>query len=219
MERTSTPTKDGSATLFAPQFNQHYHSTHGAAQESRHVFLKMGLEVCPAEPVHILEMGLGTGLNALLTLGSTVLERRVIYTALEAYPLVQEEWEPLDYQKLPELAPFPNAFQYLHHSPWEQPVQLADHFVLIKHKTELQHWKAYGEYHLIYFDAFSPDAQPELWTAEQFAILYNCLLSGGILVTYSAKGSVKRALQSVGFEVEKVAGPPGKREMLRAWKR
>lgn len=179
----------------------------------------MGLEAIPDDPVQILEMGLGTGLNALLTLGATSQKRRVIYTALEAFPLVQNEWKPLGYDALLEANGFPLAFQDIHHSPWEQPVQLADHFVLIKYKTELQNWVPTGDYHLIYFDAFSPDAQPNLWTEERFGVLYKSLLPGGLLVTYSAKGSVRRALKAVGFDVEKVAGPPGKREMLRAWKR
>lgn len=219
MKREHRITADGSSTLYVPHWDQHYHSTHGAAQESRHVFIEAGLNAAKGDPVHVLEIGFGTGLNALLTLAAAERNRqRTVYVSLEAYPLVKEEWEQLDYSQLPEVRESQKRLAELHLAPWEQAVQIGDAFLLTKRRLKLEDWESPPAFHVVYFDAFAPEAQPELWTEDVFRRMYDSLLPGGVLVTYSAKGEVRRRLSAVGFRVEKLPGPPGKREMLRAWK-
>lgn len=211
-------TADGSPTLHLPEWDEHYHSVHGALQESLHVFIEAGLRhLPPTNPLRILEMGFGTGLNALLTL----LETRegypeVVYTALEAFPLEPAEWEPLDYAtslKSPDAAA---AYAALHLAPWESRARVTPHFHLCKRQMDFREFQDTGGYHLVYFDAFGARVQPELWTEKIFRAMFNALEPGGVLVTYAAKGSVRRAMQAAGFGVERLPGPPGKREMLRA---
>jgi len=203
MERHIVTTADGSHSLYVPSLNEQFHSRHGAIQESMHVFIRMGLEALPPnhEKIQILEVGLGTGLNALLTaLHPNPSHQKISYLALEAYPLVEAEYRALNHGA--EL-PYPEAAKLLielHEATWEIPVTLAE------------------DIDLVYFDAFAPEKQPELWTESIFEKIYCHMTSGGILVTYCAKGAVRRALKNVGFKVEKVTGPPGKREMIRAFK-
>lgn len=215
-------TSDGSHTLFVPELGEHYHSVHGAVQESMHVFIKHGLEAIAAGdgPLHIFEMGLGTGLNLLLT-ALQPLERPVHYVSVEAYPVSTEEAASLNYGNLfvdhPEAA---TLLKTIHTLPWNKPKELKPNFTLHKIHAKLAEiaWPTLPHFNLVYFDAFAPDAQPGLWTEEVFQAIYNQLAPGGLLVTYCAKGSVRRALKSAGFSIEKLPGPPGKREMTRATK-
>ena len=207
-------TKDGSHSVSIPEMKVTYHSIHGAVQESMHVFIHAGLhyikDVFPVGPIHILEIGFGTGLNALLTLQeAAVLQRQIHYTTLELFPLEKEQALQLNYADQP-------YFTTLHTSNWEEDVQLTSFFTLHKRKSSLLDFSSASAFHLAYFDAFAPAAQPELWTKEVFEKLREALFSSGSLVTYCSKGDVRRALQAAGFKVEKIAGPPGKREMVRA---
>ncbi|MBA9079360.1 tRNA (5-methylaminomethyl-2-thiouridine)(34)-methyltransferase MnmD [Rufibacter quisquiliarum] len=215
-------TKDGSTTLFVPELNEHYHSVHGALQESLHVFIKMGLEATlhRLPTVRVLEVGFGTGLNALLTLQHSRLTGATVrYDTLEKYPLAPEVVQQLQFEKFilnPELLDF---FLPLHAAPWEQPVAVSPQFTLRKLETDLEAFAPAPEhYDLIYFDAFAPEKQPHLWTDAIFQKMYDCLAPGGTLVTYCAKGSFKRSLKAAGFAVEALPGPPGKREMTRGVK-
>jgi tRNA U34 5-methylaminomethyl-2-thiouridine-forming methyltransferase MnmC len=217
MKHKLIPTKDGSVTIEIPEMQVTYHSRHGAVHESRHVYIKAGLHAAlqkfEAEPLAVFEMGFGTGLNAWLTLQEVaLLGRNVVYTAIEKFPVTAAEYQELNY------ATNQADFERLHTSAAEYPNRITDHFVLIKHHTDLLLFTIKEAYHLIYYDAFAPAAQPELWTAERFQQLYDMLLPGGILVTYCAKGDVRRAMQFVGFLVTKMPGPPGKREMIWAEK-
>lgn len=218
MKRTIELTQDGSATLYVPELDEHYHSVKGARTESQHIFINMGLKHSQAEQPRILEIGFGTGLNALLTLQEAEQSQRCIhYTGIELYPLTWPEVHALHYSD-------DSRLQLLHETPWEQQVQLTPYFSLLKLQRDLIRWKATDEqtpFHcdLIYFDAFAPDKQPDLWTRDIFENLYKCLNPGGILTTYCAKGVIRRMLQEVGFQMERLPGPPGgKREILRGIK-
>jgi tRNA U34 5-methylaminomethyl-2-thiouridine-forming methyltransferase MnmC len=213
-------TKDGSTTLFVPELNEHYHSINGALQESLHVFIRAGLEhvLQVQSRVRLLEVGFGTGLNALLTLQHVLSHRaRVAYDTLEKYPLSWELIGAMHFEKFilnPELLDY---LPQLHQAPWEQVVALLPEFALKKQQAALETQVLPASYyHLIYFDAFAPEKQPELWTDEIFRKLYGALLPGGILVSYCAKGSFKRSLKAAGFLLEALPGPAGKREMTRA---
>lgn len=215
-------TKDGSSTLYVPELNEHYHSVHGALQESMHVFIQAGLLFFfpRREELRVLEIGFGTGLNALLTLQQAQLHQTpVLYDSLEIYPLAPEVIQELRFEKFilnPELLSFHGQ---LHALPWNEPGQVTPFFTLQKIEADLQqHTFPAGHYHLVYFDAFAPEKQPELWTEEVFGRLFATLLPGGVLMSYCAKGSFKRALKAAGFSVEALPGPPGKREMTRAHK-
>ncbi|MBC3540987.1 tRNA (5-methylaminomethyl-2-thiouridine)(34)-methyltransferase MnmD [Rufibacter sediminis] len=215
-------TKDGSTTLFVPELNEHYHSVHGALQESLHVFIKMGLEATLERQttVRLLEIGFGTGLNALLTLQHTLVSgATVVYDTLEKYPLSPEVVAQLQFDKFilnPELLDYVGP---LHAAAWEQPTTITPRFTLRKLETDLEAFApAPDSYDLIYFDAFAPEKQPHLWTDAIFQKMYDCLAPGGTLVTYCAKGSFKRSLKAAGFTVEALPGPPGKREMTRGVK-
>jgi tRNA U34 5-methylaminomethyl-2-thiouridine-forming methyltransferase MnmC len=214
--------------LFHKGLNQHYHSTFGAVQESRHIFIETGLlhameKFHPgtggeATCLNILEAGFGTGLNALLTQAEAEKHGiRVHYAAIEAFPLDESCWQMLNLPHLIDSDDYSQLFARLHLAPWDHPEEIAPRFTLHKiHGTLETFLPAEGFYDLVYFDAFGPDAQPELWTEQVFRNLAGGLTSGGILVTYSVKGTVVRALQSAGFTTEKLAGPPGKRHILRA---
>lgn len=221
MKREFLITGDGSITIHLPDWNEQYHSKHGALAEARHVFISSGLDFLRNNnvdaPVRILEIGFGTGLNAFLTLLDSQLQGyEVEYTGVEAYPVSEEEIEKLNYA---ELASGSQAvFKKMHELPWEKPAELLPGFQLLKQKKFFSEINDTDSYHLVYFDAFGPRVQPELWTEEIFGNMFRAMKKGGVLVTYSAKGSVRRAMQAVGFEVERLPGPPGKREMLRALK-
>ena len=223
MKREFLTTQDGSVTIHLPDWNEQYHSIHGAINEAKHVFLKHGLEffITPeenrAQPIAILEIGFGTGLNAFLTsLFAEGNGHLINYTGVEAYPVETSEIKQLNYSEL--LNTSIDSFTRLHDGPWEVTEAISDHFTLTKRKQFFSEIKDKEAFHIIYFDAFGARVQPELWTEDIFKAMYEALLPKGVLVTYSAKGSVRRAMQAVGFTVERLPGPPGKREMLRAIK-
>ena len=208
-------------TIHLPGWNEYYHSKHGAIQESKHVFLQTGLQhfckLYKEQYLSILEIGFGTGLNALLTsLEAEVLNKTITYDGVEAYPISIDEVQELNYPEQLDVAP--TDFLKLHEVPWETSQQITPLFVLHKQQKFFKDITSKQVYHLIYFDAFGARVQPELWTQEVFKTMYDALKNNGVLVTYAAKGSVRRAMQAVGFLVERLPGPPGKREMLRATK-
>ena len=221
MKRKFLITGDGSVTIHLPEWNEQYHSKHGAIAEALHVFIAAGLyhiiQTNPSKDISILEMGFGTGLNAYLTLlQSKEKNIKIHYTGVEAYPVAPTEISELNYAELMNKSG--ELFLRLHEAPWDETSTITDHFELNKQKKQFSEVKDEGRYDLIYFDAFGPRVQPELWTREIFEPMFNACRPGGVLVTYSAKGSVRRTLESVGFQVERLPGPPGKREMLRATK-
>lgn len=220
-EREIIITADGSVTIAIPQLHVTYHSKHGAIQESMHVFIEAGLKplLHQQETINLFEMGFGTGLNALLSLiEAEKHQQKINYQAVEAFPLEKEIVGGLNYcEQLhqPQLKPL---FEQLHASPWNQSINLTPWFTLQKDHTTLFNLSTAQLFNLIYYDAFAPNAQPELWTVDAFTQLFNMLTAGGILVTYCSKGDVRRAMQAAGFSIEKIPGPPGKREMVRARK-
>ena len=231
MKRKIITTSDGSKTIQIEDWNEQYHSIHGAIQEANHVFLKHGLlffsaeldsvsteQVSNSEPISILEIGFGTGLNAFLTLIETEkLKLKLNYTGVEAYPVQLEEINQLNYVELISKS-HEAVFNTLHSTSWETPHDITPDFKLEKQEKFFKDITATNAYNIIYFDAFGARVQPDLWTEDIFKIMFNALQNNGVLVTYSAKGSVRRAMQAVGFIVERLPGPPGKREMLRATK-
>lgn len=222
LKRNIITTADGSKTIQIEEWNEQYHSVHGAIQEANHVFIKHGLcffmEAFPnVEPIRILEIGFGTGLNAFLTLlKASEVKTQIHYTGVEAFPVAKEEISQLNYVE--ELNQETALFSKLHDTAWEAEQNVSDSFILIKQQKEFKDIEDSNLYDIIYFDAFGARVQPELWTENLFQKMFNALKRHGVLVTYSAKGSARRAMQSVGFKVEKLPGPPGKREMLRAVK-
>jgi tRNA U34 5-methylaminomethyl-2-thiouridine-forming methyltransferase MnmC len=214
-------TGDGSHSIYLPGCNEHYHSSYGAITESLHVFIRSGLHCFPSHAdVSILEIGFGTGLNALLTCVDCIAQKRTIrYHALEKYPLDHSIISQLNYPSLlnPDQQP-ERLFNDMHRLPWNEMHEVAPGFRLQKIQDDLLRWKPDFSYNLIYFDAFAPEKQPEMWTGEIFTMLSKCLDPGGILVTYCVKGLVKQMLRKAGFSIEKLPGPPGKREILRARK-
>lgn len=220
MQRELILTKDGSHTVSIPEMHVTYHSVHGAIQESLHVFIHAGLypaiEIFPSAVISIFEMGFGTGLNALLTLSEAEkLKQHIDYYALELFPLEQSQVQQLNYCQQLNTAELEPLFKMMHDANWEQEVSVSPHFKLQKSRSDLLHLHTGKRFHLVYFDAFAPSAQPELWSKEIFEKLYAILVPGGVLVTYCSKGDVRRAMQAAGFIVEKIPGPPGKREMVR----
>jgi tRNA U34 5-methylaminomethyl-2-thiouridine-forming methyltransferase MnmC len=219
MKREVIITKDGSSTVAIPDMQVSYHSIHGAIQESVHVFIEAGLHqaytLFPDTILHVFEMGFGTGLNALLTAMEAKKQHPIHYTSVEMHPLVADEVKVLNYG---EVLDAQTVLEQLHQAPWGQPVTIHPFFTIEKQQVDLAHFTASQPVHVIYYDAFAPSAQPELWTTEVFQQLYTMLVPGGVLVTYCSKGDVRRAMQAAGFIVTKIPGPPGKREMLRAEK-
>ncbi|RAV29864.1 tRNA (5-methylaminomethyl-2-thiouridine)(34)-methyltransferase MnmD [Sinomicrobium soli] len=219
MKRKIITTADGSTTIQLEEWNEQYHSVHGAVREARHVFIDQGLDRFESGPLSVLEIGFGTGLNAFITLLEGVRRgMKIHYTGVEAYPVSAEEVKQLNYVQALGAEAHAALYVRLHEAPWEVPQEIAENFVLVKRKQSFADIGDKACFNLVYFDAFSPRVQPELWTEDIFAKMYEALKPGGILVTYSAKGSVRRAMQAVGFTVERLPGPPGKREMLRAVK-
>ncbi|MEO2053493.1 MAG: tRNA (5-methylaminomethyl-2-thiouridine)(34)-methyltransferase MnmD [Allomuricauda sp.] len=219
MKRRIIVTGDGSKTIQIEDWDEQYHSKHGAVQEAYHVFIEHGLRLFADQRVHILEIGFGTGLNALITyMEAPKLNVTIDYVGVEAFPVSMEEVKSLDYGKQLDLKGSDAIFERLHSSPWDERFDISDDFVLTKQKKDFRDIQDQNLFNLIYFDAFGARVQPELWTEEVFSIMHNALKSQGVLVTYAAKGSVRRAMQAVGFSVERLPGPPGKREMLRGIK-
>lgn len=217
MKREIITTNDGSKTIHLPDWNESYHSKHGAVQEAQHVFIKSGLLEISKADINILEIGFGTGLNAILTLNKSKENKQIIhYTGLEAYPVSLDELKDLKYEAIPEVKENEDLFWQIHNSKWNEEFEVTPSFTLIKLEEQLDHFKpTENTYDLIYFDAFGPRVQPDMWTLEIFKKLFKSMKNNGIFVTYCAKGQVRRDLIEVGFTVEKIPGPPGKREMLR----
>jgi tRNA U34 5-methylaminomethyl-2-thiouridine-forming methyltransferase MnmC len=232
MNREIVVTEDGSHSISIPGMNTTYHSRFGAIQESLHVFIRAGLQYAASQPpvagpLYIFEMGFGTGLNALLT--ATEAERmglQVYYEAIEAFPLDTAITDQLNYCEQLQRTDLKPLFQQLHHSEWNKESVLTPHFTLKKSLLSLIDYlnnKATAPHagpgvNVVYYDAFAPEEQPELWDSHLFSCLYPLMAPGGLLVSYCSKSVVRRALQAVGFRVEKIPGPQGKREMLRAMK-
>jgi tRNA U34 5-methylaminomethyl-2-thiouridine-forming methyltransferase MnmC len=218
-------TSDGSHSLHNSELNETYHSVHGAIQESIHVFIKSGLEYFEKNNsptnLSILEVGFGTGLNALLTLQHSLIgSKKILYESLEAFPISQETASLLNYPKALPFADSEKYFAQLHQSVWDQEVELSSNFSLLKRHAKLQQTEL-GEdkFDIIYFDAFAPSKQAELWELAILRKVERSMKLGAVFVTYCAKGQLKRDLKSLGLLVETLSGPPGKKEMVRAVKR
>ncbi|MBU1012162.1 MAG: tRNA (5-methylaminomethyl-2-thiouridine)(34)-methyltransferase MnmD [Bacteroidetes bacterium] len=215
-------TDDGSSTLFVEELNEHYHSTFGAVQESRHIFIEAGFKYQQKslKQIKILEIGFGTGLNALLSLDESLKsEVQTHYCGIEPYPVNPEFIAALNYGKILMSDILSKHFIQIHDAAWNCKVKLAPNFVFEKKKDIIENVELPDHYfNLVYFDAFGPDVQSEIWTEKIFKKIYDSMENGGVLVTYSVKGIVKRALKSAGFTIEKLPGPIGKREFLRASK-
>jgi tRNA U34 5-methylaminomethyl-2-thiouridine-forming methyltransferase MnmC len=213
-------TADGSHTLYHTALDETFHSRKGAVTESRHVFIKEGMDYLQmAASLDILEVGFGTGLNAILTLENAVLTKRnVSFTTLEPYPLELKLIEALNYNSFLE-AWLHNHFFSIYHCPWSKEVAIVPEFDLRKLSLKLEEYMEEPEmFDLIFFDAFAPRKQPDMWVEEHFVKLYRLLRKGGVLVSYCASGHFKRCLLTAGFRVKKIPGPPGKKEMIRAYK-
>ncbi|WP_027382197.1 tRNA (5-methylaminomethyl-2-thiouridine)(34)-methyltransferase MnmD [Epilithonimonas caeni] len=224
MKRQLIQTQDGSKTLLINDLNESYHSIHGALQEANHVFIKNGLNLINDYEINILELGFGTGLNVLVTFDEYLRNDKnhmIKYFGVEKYPIIFEEVSELSYSEL-----FPNQIVKdlslkIHETEWEKLVELDVNFHLKKIKDDFFNIKNMDlpPMDLVYFDCFGARVQPDLWEKEIFEIVADKMKTGGLLTTYSSKGSMRRALIELGFEVEKKQGPPGKREMLIAWKK
>ena len=219
MKREIIKTSDGSTTIHIPEWNEQYHSIHGAIQEANHVYIQHGLNYKTTNEIAVLEIGFGTGLNSFMTFLEAQENKLFIeYVGVEAYPIFEEELLKLNYVAELGAIQFTKIFESFHSCSWEEKHQITPNFSLLKRKQFFHEIDDENKFDVIYFDAFGARVQPELWTEEIFFKMYLALKSEGVLVTYAAKGSVRRAMQSVGFSVERLPGPPGKREMLRAVK-
>jgi len=212
-------TGDGSHTLYIPSLDEHYHSHFGALTESKHIFIEAGLNFCMADRISILEVGFGTGLNALLTaIYSQDAKRKITFTTLEKYPLSPGILSMLNHAEIAG-AEGHKLFKDIHVAEWEVPVMISSVFTIIKHRMDLVTDDLGGMFDLVYFDAFGPDKQPEMWSKNVLEKIVRVTHQGTIFVTYSAKGSLKRMLKDLGFEVTLLPGPPGKRVITRAIKK
>lgn len=221
---TKVVTADGTETFYVKELDEHYHSLHGARKESQYVFILNGLEYylkknTDKRPVNILEVGLGTGLNALLTYISLYLYRdsNIYYEAIEPYPLGIKDIYGLNYSDIFSKK-IKDSFIQLHTCNWAEDILISNQMIFRKEKVTFRDFDTTKKYDIVYFDAFAPDKQPDMWTKDVFLKLYTMMTNGGVLVTYCAKGEVKRKLKATGFSVEALSGPPGKREMIRATK-
>jgi tRNA U34 5-methylaminomethyl-2-thiouridine-forming methyltransferase MnmC len=218
LKREIITTKDGSTSLFIPEWNETYHSKNGAIQEAYHVFIKNGLSIFKGKSVSILEIGFGTGLNAFIT--SLEAEKNnlpIDYTAVEAFPITIEEIDAMNFASKID-SNKTNIFIAIHQLNWEVKNQVCDNFYLTKRKQFFQDINDKDCFDIIYFDAFSFDVQPELWSEAIFKKMHTALKSNGILVTYACRTIIRQTMISAGFSIEKLPGAPGKREMLRAYK-
>lgn len=223
MKREIVITSDGSTTIHLPDWNEQYHSKHGAIQEAYHVFIRTGFDKVlerKNEGFSILEIGFGTGLNAFITfLEAKKTGLNIHYVGVEAYPVVIEEIQKLNYVSELKAEKSQIIFDKMHTVSWGEQHAISEEFHFKKRKQFFQDIHDQQTFDLLYFDAFGAEHQPKLWTVTIFQKMFAALKNEGVLVTYSAKGSVRRAMQEVGFVVERLPGPPGKREMLRATKK
>jgi len=219
MKREIIRTADGSTTIRLADWDEHYHSKHGAIQEAQHVFIKNGLALFSNRELSVLEIGFGTGLNALITfLEASKLGLTINYVGVEAYPISSEEIAQMNYVSELQAAQYQVVFDKMHACDWESHQNITENFILTKRKQFFQDIEDKEQFDLIYFDAFGFPLQPELWSEAIFKKMYEALLPKGTLVTYACRSSIKNAMLSVGFSIEKLPGAPGKREMLRATK-
>ncbi len=210
-------TSDGSNTLKSRFLNEHYHSTHGALTEAMHVYIKSGLKQIDKPTVSIFEMGFGTGLNAFLTFCNSSF--KIKYETIDSEPISLELANQLDFLKKLDKSEYQSVFEELHSCEWGVEVPISNNFLFTKSKTTIQDKLFSKKYDIVYYDAFGPRVQPELWKSEIFLKIYNALNLGGLLITYCANGQFKRDLVSIGFEVKSIPGPPGKREITQAFRK
>ena len=220
MDKEFVITVDGSHTIYLPEMDEHYHSTHGAIQESLHIYINQGLLQVPKNEISILEIGFGTGLNAYLTYAFSNAKNLVInYFTIEKYPLTEINYQKLNYPQniFPEFA---EVFEKLHCAKWDSAAEISATFSLMKIHDDLLTFKfdELPQFDLVYYDAFAPGKQPEMWTDEIIHKVASKVKKDGILVTYCSKGSVRRAFSSVGFHMERIPGPIGKKEILKGKK-
>ena len=219
MKRSIIQTRDGSTTIHIEEWDECYHSRFGAIQEAQHVFIKNGLSLFENKSISILEIGFGTGLNAFITfLESQKLNQKIDYFGVEAYPVSANELLSMNYVTELNAENESTIFKKMHQCNWEEQIVLRADFLFTKRKQFFSGIDDIEKFDLIYFDAFGYRVQPELWSTAIFEKMYKALKPKGILVTYAARGVIKRSMMEVGFTVEKLAGPPGKREMFRARK-
>lgn len=219
MEKRIIQTGDGSKSIELKGLEETYHSRHGAWQESQHVFIQQGLAHFSGNVIKVLEMGFGTGLNAIQAL--LFAEQRNLfleYSSLEAFPLEESIWKELDYESLLPESRHGGYWRKMHQIEAENWENMGDHCRFIKYHKDIRGFLPSDAPDVVFYDAFGPRVQPELWEVEIFKRLFAKMSDGGVLTTYCAKGQVRRDLQAVGFEVQRLSGPPGKREMLRAIK-
>jgi tRNA U34 5-methylaminomethyl-2-thiouridine-forming methyltransferase MnmC len=219
VKKTLFVTNDGSTSIHIEEWNESYHSKHGAIQEAYHVFIKNGLSLVQGKSVSILEIGFGTGLNALITLKEAInLHQTIDYVGVEAFPVSTEMAMQMNYVSQLKEESLQLSFNKMHEISWETKHQITEFFSLTKEKKLFQEIDHENQFDLIYFDAFGFRVQPELWSTEIFQKMYSAMKIGGILVTYACRTTIKNAMKEAGFTVEKLPGAPGKREMLRAIK-
>ena len=215
MKKKLVITNDGSHSLFVPEINECYHSRHGSIVEAEHVFIRNGLLAEEKKQFNILEIGFGTGLNALLTAQKSKQKKITInYHAIEVDPVLAYNYTQLNFTDL--IGINNSELLKLHECSWQKEHIIHSFFKLTKYKISLEHYTSKMKFDIIYFDAFSPEKQPHLWSSEVFQHMYNLLNENGFLVTYCAKGTVKRTMKSIGFKIVSLDGPPGKRQMTRA---
>lgn len=220
MDKEFVVTEDGSHTIYLPEIDEHYHSVHGAIQESVHIYINQGLLQAPQKELKILEVGFGTGLNAYLTFCYALLAGQTVsYYTLEKYPLTESEYLSLNYPQsiFPE---YSHTFQQMHRTEWNEAKVISPDFTLHKVQSDLltHRFDPVPQFDLVYYDAFAPGKQPEMWSDEILSKVAAAVKKGGILVTYCAKGSVRRAFSAAGFSMERIPGPIGKKEILRGKK-
>lgn len=213
-------TEDGSQTIYLPELDEHYHSTHGAVQESVHVYIQAGFLQLTRSEINILEIGFGTGLNVFLTYGYAQKSSQIInYYSIEKFPLSFNEYEKLNY---PEsiFSEYEEVFRKIHDSHWNETFELSPNFWLTKIQADLTEYQfdKQRKFDLVYYDAFAPGKQPEMWTDALISKVSGSIATGGILTTYCAKGTVRRAFAASGLSMERLPGPPGKKEILRGKK-
>ena len=224
MEREIRTTQDGSKTLYIKDLNENYHSHHGALQEANHVFIKNGLNLVNYYEINILELGFGTGLNALVTINDFLKNDKnhvINYFTVEKYPVNIEEVSELDYGSSFEHPEIKDFYDKLHQCPWNEKTEILSGFFFTKFQCDFFDIEnlTLPKINLVYYDCFGARVQPDLWEDKIFKIVSDTMENEGLITTYSSKGSVRRILKDLNFEVEKKAGPPGKREMMIATKR
>jgi len=220
MDKEFVITEDGSHTIYLPEMDEHYHSTHGAIQESLHIYINQGLLQIANQEISILEIGFGTGLNAYLTYSYAENKKlKINYFSIEKFPLGETDYLKLNYPQniFPE---YSAVFEKIHRSEWNKIVEISPEFSLQKVHADLLSFEfnQLPQFDLVYFDAFAPGKQPEMWTDEIIQKVSDCVKKDGILVTYCAKGSVRRSFSAAGFQMERIPGPTGKKEILRGKK-